>query len=85
MSMSFLILHLFRVMYKNNYNLITKETKTEIYDLMVDEKSKLDLRKGYKMTNLLGVPLAMLTRFFNKEICIEIIKQNQCVIYTNQC
>lgn len=23
------------------------------------------------MTNLLGVPLAMLTRFFNKEICID--------------
>jgi len=27
--------------------------------------------KGCKMSNLLGVPLAMLTRFFNKEIFME--------------
>jgi hypothetical protein len=39
---------------------------------MVDQKTQFYLMmKGCTVTNLLGVPLAMLTRFFNKEICIE--------------
>jgi len=34
-------------------------------------QKQFSLVEGRGITNLLGVPLAMLTRFFNKEICID--------------
>lgn len=55
---------------KSLNDIVTKESKG-IFHLMVSKRAQFPLMKGFGMTNLLGVPLAMLTRFFNKEICIE--------------